>query len=315
MKWLTLAVLAIPMMGADSASVRVVRSVRCSVTEQATIIGIEVSRDFEYTTGRLHDPERAYIDILGAKPGIDSHASHARDFHSPLLKGVRVGERAPNTRIVLDLAKPVHLSVSKSSSPARLTITLEPSEPGGSSAAGGVEQNSSVRAVGEQPQKVVAQTAPTELGHHSPIAVSEKPALLLSVSPSSLERGGTALMVVSLQSAERDTVVALQWQLSYPSPQAGIDSQEMKAGEAALRAGKTLKCAGTADGPGAYDYACLVAGGAKPISGNPISAIPVHIRSTARPGTIKIVLTGAKAVDANGGLIELTGSEATLTIE
>jgi N-acetylmuramoyl-L-alanine amidase len=91
-----------------------------------TRIAIEVSGEFEFRTDRLHNPERVYYDIVGARPLIDG-----RRIFSKLLEGdrlvqrVRVAETNPGTtRVVLDLGTDPEITTSKLSNPSRLIIEL-----------------------------------------------------------------------------------------------------------------------------------------------------------------------------------------------
>jgi hypothetical protein len=126
-KLLVLGALGLHFLAAQIAVPREVTGINYSASGQTTTITVEVSGDFEYATGRLHQPERAYFDIRPAKPRIDSRSVYSREFESELLERVRVAEHAPDvTRVVLDLFGPADISVSKLSAPAGLVITLRP---------------------------------------------------------------------------------------------------------------------------------------------------------------------------------------------
>jgi hypothetical protein len=127
MKLLVLGALSLPWLTAQVAVPREVTGIAYSVDGPTSMITIAVSGDFEYETGRLHQPERVYFDIRPAKPRIDSRPEYSREFENELLERVRVAEHAPDvTRVVLDLFGPADISVSKLSAPARLAIALRP---------------------------------------------------------------------------------------------------------------------------------------------------------------------------------------------
>src|ERR1051326_529616 len=105
MKPLAALALTIPILLAQSerVAIRNVTAVRNWSLGEVTRVAIEVSGDFEFRTDRLHNPERIYYDVLGARPSIDG-----KRFYSKLIEGdklvqkVRVAETTPGvTRVVL----------------------------------------------------------------------------------------------------------------------------------------------------------------------------------------------------------------------
>jgi N-acetylmuramoyl-L-alanine amidase len=90
-----------------------------------TRIAIEVSGEFNFRTDRLHNPERVYFDILGARPRVENRRIYSKQLDDALVQRVRVAETAPGvTRVVLDLAGPVEISTSQLNSPNRLMVEL-----------------------------------------------------------------------------------------------------------------------------------------------------------------------------------------------
>lgn len=112
-----------------------VTAVRHWVSAESTRVAIEVTGEFKFRSDRLHDPERAYFDILDARPRISGHRFFSETVDNKLLQRVRVAETTPGvTRIVLDLATDVEISTSQLTSPYRLMIELrkwpaQPTEP------------------------------------------------------------------------------------------------------------------------------------------------------------------------------------------
>jgi hypothetical protein len=122
-------------------------------------------------------------------------------------------------------------------------------------------------------------------------------------------------MVVALNSSSDNEPVALQWQISYPSPQIGIDGGQISAEVAAKSAGKTVTCAGKPQGAGVYTYGCIVVGGARQMRSGPIALFPLRVRDTARTGTVTMILTGAIGVYADGHSLRLADSTVTVQIQ
>jgi len=190
MKLLALAALLLPLLAGEGANSSIVRGIGYSVAGETTIITIEVSGGFNYTTGKLRQPERVFFDIPQARPRIDSRSTYSQEFDNPLVRRVRVAETAPAiTRIVLDLSKEADISVSKLSSPAQLRIELR-------SVSADREKSSmaeltSTDSPGEgslDSEPHLAQAVPREQPRAGAVAVS-KSLLTLSISPASAAPG------------------------------------------------------------------------------------------------------------------------------
>jgi hypothetical protein len=291
---------------------RVVRGVSSSVVDQVTTITIDVSQDFEYKTGRLHDPERVYFDILQAQPASNSSGSYSQGSDSPIVRRIRVAETAPHvTRVVLDLSLPADISISKSTSPSQLRIALRsPRAKGENPLAAPLSSIPNREAPAEQQLPGSAAVEPVR----TPPVVSSNPGLTVSISPQSVAPGGAAVIVISLDSSTLNEPITLQWQMSYPSPEIGIDDDQITLDPAAESSGKSVTCSGKAVGPGTYIYSCTIAGGSKPIPGGRIALIPLQVRHTARTGTATIALTNIGTVSGGGQTAPLPDVETSLDI-
>jgi N-acetylmuramoyl-L-alanine amidase len=113
-------------LGAEGVGPHAVTAVRHYRSGDVTRIAIEVSGEFDYRTDQLHNPERVYFDILNARPWINSRRIYSEEINNDrFLSRVRMAETAPGiTRVVLDLAAPADVSVSKLPNPSRLIIEL-----------------------------------------------------------------------------------------------------------------------------------------------------------------------------------------------
>ena len=127
MRWLAAFAMSVSLLlaQAEREPVRSVNAVRHWSLTDATRVTVEVSGDFAFRTGRLHNPERAYFDILNARPRVDSQPSYAEALEDRLVKRIRVAEKEPGvTRVALDLAEPTDVSASRLVNPSRLMIEL-----------------------------------------------------------------------------------------------------------------------------------------------------------------------------------------------
>ena len=117
-------------------SPRTVSAIRHWVSGDTLRVAIEVSGDFDFRGDRLHNPERAYYDILNSRPNIGSQRLYNEDIDSAVLKRIRVAETMPGvTRVVLDLNGSVQLSATHLRNPNRLVVELRPGAPDAASPA------------------------------------------------------------------------------------------------------------------------------------------------------------------------------------
>jgi N-acetylmuramoyl-L-alanine amidase len=128
MKSLAALALTIPVLLAQSerSVTRNVTAVRNWSLGDVTRIAIEVSGDFEFRTDRLHNPERVYYDIVGARPSFEGKRLYSKLLDGDkLVQKIRVAETTPGvTRVVLDLASDVEVTTSKLANPSRLILEL-----------------------------------------------------------------------------------------------------------------------------------------------------------------------------------------------
>jgi N-acetylmuramoyl-L-alanine amidase len=111
----------------ERAAVHSVTAIRSWSLTEVTRIAVEVSGDFRVRSDRLHNPERVYFDIVGARPRLDTKRNWSKEIGDKLVLRVRVAETVPGTtRIVLDLAGPVEVATSQLTNPNRLIVELRP---------------------------------------------------------------------------------------------------------------------------------------------------------------------------------------------
>jgi hypothetical protein len=296
-----------------------VRALHYSVVGETARLDIEVSREFEYQTNQLHNPERLYFDILDAKPGIVVRRSYSKKYAGEVVSRVRVGERAHNvTRVVLDLREPAKASISRLANPARLVIELRPDSlpptrpvkdsspiPAASSLPSVSNQKDPLAratvAATAEPIREAAQSVPIS-GH------------ALNVSSASAGPGGVALAVISLSAPSGKEPLALQWELFYASPQLGLESEDLVIGGAAKSVGKSLTCTGRPESAGTYVYRCILGGGAERILSGPVALITFRVRATARLGPTSVRLGNVLGVNEDGIGVSIRESQADVII-
>ena len=136
----------------------------------------------------------------------------------------------------------------------------------------------------------------------------------LKLSSVSTAAGTVAPMTVTLTSPAGKEPVGLQWEVSYSSPQLGIEGREMTIGAAAKRVGKELTCHGWPQGAGTYVYRCILVVGSERFSNGPVAVLSFHVRATARPGPSTVRLSNALGASADGNPITINSSQADVMI-
>src|ERR1035437_740685 len=95
----------------DRVSLHSVTAIRNWSLAEVTRIAVEVSGDFHFRSDRLHNPERVYFDILGARPRIDDKRFWSKAIDDKLVQRVR-------------RAGPADVAAAQLSNPNRLIIEM-----------------------------------------------------------------------------------------------------------------------------------------------------------------------------------------------
>ncbi len=97
-------------------------------SSDATRIAIESTGEFRFKSDRLHNPERIFFDLIGAKPQLSSANSRGTNVigvGDRFIRQIRVAETQRGvTRVVLDLESNVEFSTSQLANPDRLIIEV-----------------------------------------------------------------------------------------------------------------------------------------------------------------------------------------------
>jgi hypothetical protein len=137
----------------------------------------------------------------------------------------------------------------------------------------------------------------------------------LSIPASTVTHGASAVLRLTLNSPPGKAPVALQWELTIP-PNVAVDVADITVGSAMESAQKALSCrlVERARDPGTV-YACVLAGGQKPIPNGPVAAVryrvPVEIRHIAEK--VRVGKVVGSTLDLKK--LDLEGAEATITVK
>jgi N-acetylmuramoyl-L-alanine amidase len=102
-----------------------VRDIRHWATPAYTRVVIDVEAEVSYRSGRLQNPERLYVDLLGTQldPRLQGWALAVGD---PIVKGIRAAQNQPDVvRVVLDLQRLEDYRIFSIDEPYRLVIDIK----------------------------------------------------------------------------------------------------------------------------------------------------------------------------------------------
>jgi hypothetical protein len=111
--------------------------------------------------------------------------------------------------------------------------------------------------------------------------------------------------------------VALQWQFTFP-PSVSVDAADIVAGSAAESAQKALTCRAVGDAKEAAKsalYACILAGGQKPIPNGPIALVRYRVPKEIRQITEKVRVGKAIGATADLKANEIGTAEAAIVLK
>jgi N-acetylmuramoyl-L-alanine amidase len=102
-----------------------VTEVRFWAVGEVTRVAIQVSAEFKYKSDHLHDPERLFFDIQGARPSMVRKGTHTIPLGDGKISKSGWRRRSPAShRVVLDLESDLEFTASQLSNPERLMVEL-----------------------------------------------------------------------------------------------------------------------------------------------------------------------------------------------
>jgi N-acetylmuramoyl-L-alanine amidase len=108
-----------------TSPLRVIRDIRHWSNPTYTRVVIDVDGEVQYRFGRLHNPDRLYVDLLRSQltPQLQGRPLEVAD---DMLKGIRAGQNQPDVvRVVLDLKSIHDYHVFTMADPYRLIIDIK----------------------------------------------------------------------------------------------------------------------------------------------------------------------------------------------
>lgn len=137
----------------------------------------------------------------------------------------------------------------------------------------------------------------------------------LRVPPSSTHRKSHGSFAMFLDSPQGKAPVALQWEFQIP-PAVKIGAADIAVGKAVEAAGKSLTCAVRANQTAAGEarYACILAGGVKPITDGNIAVVRYEVPAGGRRGRVGVIIENVVGVSLDAKSTGIEGTTAVITI-
>jgi hypothetical protein len=138
----------------------------------------------------------------------------------------------------------------------------------------------------------------------------------LLMPPSMVARGGSGSLLLTLKSPEGKAPLALQWEFTFP-PNVVVEAADIVAGSAAEAGQKMLTCRAVKrnDGGQGLLYACILAGGQKPVPNGPVAVVRYRVPAEIRQIAAKVRVAKAIGVTADLKSVDLASTEAAITLK
>lgn len=129
------------------------------------------------------------------------------------------------------------------------------------------------------------------------------------VRPVTKAPGDTVTLEIWAKSLPKRAPVALHWDVVFPAQLVEI-TDHGRPGSAAEKSGKSLHCKAR----NSYAYACVLAGGEKPIADGLVAVFHFKVRPKAPAGTIALRVEQAVATTADSKAVSLANTQANIVI-
>jgi len=137
----------------------------------------------------------------------------------------------------------------------------------------------------------------------------------LRVPPSHAARETPGAFTIQIDSPPGRTPATIQFELSFP-PALAVSVEDIAAGAAAEAAGKRLTCARSAvktEVPNGVRFACIVAGGQKPIGNGNLAVVRYHLLEDVGGAPIRVPIEHILAVSSDLKAVHVPDVDAIIT--
>jgi hypothetical protein len=137
----------------------------------------------------------------------------------------------------------------------------------------------------------------------------------LHVPLSHATHGTPASFSIVFDSPHDKAPAAIQWEISFPQA-IEVDTSDIISGSAAESAGKSITCSKTAartEAKGGVKFACILAGGQRPIGNGPIAVIHFVLQADVQGAPIRAPIENILGVTADLKRIAISNVDAIIT--
>jgi len=135
----------------------------------------------------------------------------------------------------------------------------------------------------------------------------------LEITPSSVDRGSANIFRILLKYSSGKEPAALQWEILAP-PEIMIELAGIVVGSEAEGAAKALTCAGKKGAEAGRAYACILAGGVKPIPEGAIAIVRYSAGPKAEAGQLKVRIEKAAGASVELKRLSIADASGMITI-
>jgi hypothetical protein len=135
----------------------------------------------------------------------------------------------------------------------------------------------------------------------------------LEIPSASVDRGSANIFRIMLKSQAQKPITALQWELTIPSG-LRVTTDGIVLGDAAESSGKSVACSNRTDTKNGTVYACIVAGGLKPIHGGTVAIVKFSATGDSKAGAVTIGLQRILGVSGDLQKVPIADASTAITI-
>ena len=139
----------------------------------------------------------------------------------------------------------------------------------------------------------------------------------LTIPPSLVTRGSYGSLLLTLSAPPGKAPVALQWEFTFP-PNVTVELADIGAGSAAESAKKNLTCIalkGTKEAGKSSAFACILAGGQKPLPDGPIAIVRYSVPKEIREIPEKVQVGKVMGATADLKSVQIESAQAAIVVK
>ena len=134
------------------------------------------------------------------------------------------------------------------------------------------------------------------------------------VSSTTAAPGEKVTIEIALDAPSGKGPLAMQWEAAVPAGALKLDESGFVSGAAAKAADKSLTCAPRKTRPDLSKWACILAGGQKPIANGVVAVLRLTVQTNAHAGPHLVVVDNLLGVSASLKRVPMPRAEGVVTV-